>query len=161
LLYVRNTTDSLRDGDQMFFDFGDAVTSDLDEVMHAYENDGSYAVKLVSSREHCIFEDTKVIPMFHIKVPNVITPDATSARNDKFVIQFGSDQLDEGQTVVTPMDFGFKVSVVVYNRWGKILFETDDYQYDWNGEGLAAGIYYYEVNVQDHATCKSWLHIVR
>jgi gliding motility-associated-like protein len=59
------------------------------------------------------------------------------------------------------MDFGFKVSVVVYNRWGKILFETDDYQYDWNGEGLAAGIYYYEVNVQDHATCKSWLHIVR
>jgi hypothetical protein len=161
VIYVKNLTDSLREGEYMFFDFGDGSTSDLDEVTHAYDNDGMYNVKLVSGREHCIFEKTESIPMFHIKVPNVISPDASSGWNDKFVIQFGTDEVAPGDTPVTPSDYGYKVSLIVYNRWGKVLFESDDYKYDWAGEGLAAGVYFYEVNVQDHATCKSWLHIVR
>jgi hypothetical protein len=160
-LYVENLTDSLRDGDQMFFDFGDGTTSDQEEVTHVYDNDGVYSVKLVSAREHCVFEKVEPIPMFHIKIPNVISPDGTTGWNDKFTVQFGEGQLEAGDPVFTPADYGFKVSLMVYNRWGKILFESQDYQYDWAGQELSAGIYFYELTVEEHSTCKSWLHIVR
>lgn len=33
--------------------------------------------------------------------------------------------------------------VRVYNRWGKLLFESTQRDFRWNGDGLAAGVYYY------------------
>ncbi len=40
--------------------------------------------------------------------------------------------------------------VQVYNRWGQLLFESKNYQGDWNGtvngKGLPDGVYYYVIN---------------
>ena len=69
--------------------------------------------------------------------------------------------VSDTQNSRTPTDYGFKASVIIYNRWGEEVFQTDDYQYDWKGEGLAAGTYFYEVTVDQHSTCKSWLHLVK
>jgi gliding motility-associated-like protein len=45
--------------------------------------------------------------------------------------------------------------VVVYNRWGNLVYKSDEYQNDWNGvasqglrvgEGVPDGTYYYVVD---------------
>jgi len=151
---VRNVTDSLKSGDTIFFDFGDGTTSDQTDAEHSYEKDGVYNLRLVANREFCVYEKTIAIPVFELFIPNVITP-GQPGYNDVFTIRYGKT---EG---VTPADYGFNVVLTIYNRWGSLVYETDNYHYDWSGEGMAAGIYYYEVSIAGHATCKSWLQLVK
>src|SRR5690606_15153038 len=99
-------------------------------------------VTLVTQREFCVYEKSVAVPVFEMFIPNVITPDG-SGQNDVFTIRYGEI---EG---VTPADYGYRVSLTVFNRWGEQVFHADDYQYDWSGEGLAAGTYYYEVSVEE------------
>jgi hypothetical protein len=138
----------------MFFDYGDGTTSDLTDDEHSYEQDGVYDIRLVTQREFCVFERLVSIPVFEMFIPNVITP-GQPKHNDIFTIRFG--QVDG----VTPAHYGFKVALSIFNRWGRLVYQTDDYQYDWSGEGLAAGVYYYEVSIEGHTTCKSSLHLVK
>jgi gliding motility-associated-like protein len=152
---VLNSTDSLWAGDRLFFDFGDGASSEEVDALHTYEHDGVYNVKLVGVREFCVTETVVPIPIFTLLIPNIITPGNDDSTNDTFTIQYG----DTPGT--TPADYGFKTSVIIYNRWGEEVFQTGDYQYDWNGEGLAAGTYFYEVTVDQHSTCKSWLQLVK
>ncbi|MDQ2658622.1 MAG: gliding motility-associated C-terminal domain-containing protein, partial [Bacteroidota bacterium] len=151
---VRNLTDSLTGTETVFFDFGDGATSDEPETEHFFEKDGVYNIRLITQREFCVYEKTVAIPVFEMFIPNIITP-GQPEYNDVFTIRYG--QVDG----VTPAQYGYKVSLTIYNRWGQLLFQSDDYQYDWSGEVLAAGVYYYEVTVEGHATCKSWLQLVK
>jgi hypothetical protein len=155
LLSVKNLTDSLMDADQLYFDFGDGTTSDLDEVEHVYSESGSYNVKLVAVRDFCITESVQPMVFGPLKFPNVITPALEDDKNDTFTIQFGDEP---GRS---PADYGFKTRVAIYDRWGRPVYENDDYQSDWAGGDLSTGVYYYEVTVQDHATCKGWVHLVK
>lgn len=152
-LEVVNRTPDATDT-QMIFDFGDGSTSDQQNDLHAYSEDGLYNVTLRSVREFCVFEKVSPVPVYSVRIPNVITPSATQGYNDKFTILFG----DTG--ALTPADFGVRVTLVVYNRWGAKVYESDDYQYDWGGEDLPLGTYFYEVTIGDRATCKSWLEIL-
>ena len=56
---------------------------------------------------------------------------------------------------------GIKQDCIIYNRWAARYTKLADYQYDWEGAGLAAGVYYYELTVEGHATCKSWLQLIK
>jgi hypothetical protein len=152
---VKNLTDSLRVGDNMFFDFGDGRTTDVGEGEHEFEADGLYSVKLVGVREFCVTEKIIPMPVFRLLIPNVITPMIKDNVNDTFTIQLGDEK------GLTPADFDYKTSLSIFNRWGEPVFEAQDYQYDWDGEGLGGGIYYYEVSVDEHATCKGWIHLVK
>ena len=152
---VMSSTDSLRENDLLFFDFGDGSTSDEMEADHTYEHDGLYNVKLVGVREFCVSETVVPVPIFTLLIPNIITPGNEDGTNDKFTIQYGDTPGN------TPADYDFKTAVVIYNRWGEMVFQSEDYQYDWKGEGLAAGMYYYEVTVDHHSTCKSWLQLIK
>lgn len=152
---LTNLTDSLRAGDQLYFDYGDGKTSEADIAEHHFEKDGVYTVKLVAIREFCVTEKTVTLPFLSLKIPNIITPGGADGRNDKLTIQFGPD------TNTTPRDFDIPVSIVIYNRWGREVYRNDDYQYDWSADGLGAGVYYYEVNIDGHASCKSWVQVVK
>ena len=151
---VRNLTDSLKEGDHIFYDYGDGQVSDQPEDEHLFDKDGVYNVTLVTRREFCTYQQSIAIPVFEMFIPNVITP-GNAGFNDVFTIRYGSE---EG---VTPADYGYNVSLTIYNRWGRMVYQTDDYKYDWRGQDLAPGTYYYEVNVEGHATCKSWLQLVK
>jgi len=39
--------------------------------------------------------------------------------------------------------------LAVYNRWGKSVYKTDDYQNDWDGDNYSEGTYYYVLEVGD------------
>jgi hypothetical protein len=151
-LEVVNLTQNASDA-QMIFDFGDGYTSDQETDLHVYEKDGLYNVTLRSVREFCVFEKVHPVPVYSVRIPNVITP-SEPGYNDKFTILFGAS----GE--LTPADVGLRVSIVVYNRWGTKVYESGDYQYDWGGEDLPLGTYFYEITIGERALCKGWLQIL-
>ncbi|GAB3707996.1 hypothetical protein GCM10027592_42670 [Spirosoma flavus] len=79
--------------------------------------------------------------------------------NDRFVIQ----RLPQGATV----------QLEVYNRWGQLVFKSDDYKNDWDGtanRGLNAsdakqtlpdGTYYYQIRLNDGREYVRFLTLVR
>ncbi|HEY9048027.1 MAG TPA: PKD domain-containing protein [Ohtaekwangia sp.] len=159
IIHVRSLTDSLKDTDRIYFDFADGTTSDEPEVDHEFENDGTYNVKLVAVRSAgnsvCVTESVQPIPVYTLKIPNVITPGNGDNLNQTLFIQYGKVK---GKT---PADYGFGTSLVVYNRWGEKVYEAADYKNNWAAEGLASGVYFFEVAVQNHATCKSWVQVIK
>ncbi len=64
-----------------------------------------------------------------LQIPDVITPNG-----DLFNQFFEIDQRMVGG------------SVVVYNRWGKEVYHSSNYQNDWDGADLPSGVYFYRLN---------------
>jgi len=136
------------------FDFGDGTTSQETEVEHRYEKDGAYSVKFIAQKKFCAFEEIVQVPVYKLLIPNVFTPEGSPGYNDNFEIRFGPDLLP-------PANAGLKVRLLVVDRWGKKVFESKDYQNDWNASELVGGVYYVHVKIGDFDTCKNWLHIVK
>lgn len=61
-------------------------------------------------------------------VPNIFTPNGDGI-NDYFIIE--------------NIERYPNSTLEVFNRWGKIVYKSDNYKNDWNGNGLATGTYYY------------------
>ena len=70
-----------------------------------------------------------------VKPPNVITPYNKDGFNDAFVIE-GLENFPNSE-------------LVIYNRWGKKVFESKNYQNDWAGGGYSDGVYYWILKVAD------------
>jgi hypothetical protein len=152
-IFVHNLTPPA-DGVSFHFDFGDGTTSDGIEVEHAYERDAMYSLKFIALRKFCTFEETAQLPVYKLVVPNVFTPDESRGYNDNFEIRLGSD-------MITPASVGISVQLIVDDRWGKKVFESQDYKNDWNAHGLTSDVYYIHLRIGDVATCKDWLHILK
>ncbi|MFZ4412198.1 MAG: gliding motility-associated C-terminal domain-containing protein [Bacteroidales bacterium] len=60
-------------------------------------------------------------------IPNFITPNGDGA-NDYFHIG-NADK--------------YELSLQIFNRWGKLIYQQDHYQNDYNGNSTASGVYYY------------------
>ena len=85
--------------------------------------------KMIQSDPIEVYNQCKLI------VPNIITANGDGA-NDYFVIDNRSNY--------------DKVSLTVTNRWGNVVYESDDYKDDWSGidkggQPLTEGVYYYLV----------------
>ncbi|MEI6124648.1 MAG: gliding motility-associated C-terminal domain-containing protein [Bacteroidota bacterium] len=86
---------------------------------------------------------TVTAKLCELTLPNIITPN-----NDGFNDFFKVDGID---------DFPGS-NLKVYNRWGKKIYESDDYNETsnvWDGGGEAPGVYYYvlTVNYGTHGSC--------
>lgn len=61
-------------------------------------------------------------------------------------------------------DYG-RVAVLIYNRFGKKVYQSDSYLNDWdgtwNGEQLPSATYYYIISSQNRGTLKGVVNIVR
>lgn len=152
-IMVENLTPPAEDV-TFLFDFGDGITSDATEVEHVYQDDGTYLLKFIVHNKMCLYEESVQIPIYGLLVPNVFTPEASPGFNDHFEIGFGSD-------AVPPSDIGIPIQLIVVDRWGKKVFESEDYKNDWDGGNLASGVYYVHLKVGDLANCKSWVHIIK
>lgn len=40
-------------------------------------------------------------------------------------------------------------SLVIFNRWGRKIYESNDYKNDWDGDDHKEGVYYYVLNIDD------------
>lgn len=70
-----------------------------------------------------------------VTVPNVFTPNS-DGYNDYFVI----DGLENYPNT----------KVVIYNRWGRKVYESSNYQNDWDGDGSHDGVYFYIITFPDY-----------
>jgi gliding motility-associated-like protein len=90
----------------------------------------------------CMATDSvKVTVIPTIQFPDGITPNG-DGKNDTWVIDYIQEYPD--------------AVVEIYNRWGELLFHSDDYQNDWNGtyngENLPIGTYYFIIDLHDGKT---------
>lgn len=84
-----------------------------------------------------------LIPVYHqcpLMVPNVITMNYDDI-NDEFIIRNIEDY--------------DRVRLQIFNRWGNLVFETEDYQNDWkgldkSGKELEVGVYTYVVTPESY-----------
>jgi gliding motility-associated-like protein len=81
--------------------------------------------------------DIEVLSM--VVIPNVFTPNEDGV-NDSFVLD-GIDGLSG-------------VQLVIFNRWGRVVYENSSYQNDWKAEGVSEGVYFYIVNLPDFFLAK-------
>ena len=95
--------------------------------------EGKYWVT-VTAGSHCEASDTVNIIAIAFDIPNVFTPNDDHT-NDHFVpiVMKGivSGHLD------------------IYNRWGTLVFKTDDLEIGWDGTDAAAGEYYLNIGYTD------------
>ena len=77
------------------------------------------------------------------------------------IVTANNDGVNDTFEVSDVEDCGFTIGVQIFNRWGKVVYYSDNYRNDWdgldNGKGmrigsssnkLPAGTYYYVVEVK-------------
>jgi gliding motility-associated-like protein len=127
------------------WNFGDGNTSDERSPEHEYHLfDQNYEVSLYVANEKCFSNDTVLISIPEVFIPNLITPNE-DGKNENYVIK--------GMT----QDWHFDV----YNRWGKAVYRNRSYNNEWGGEKLSDGIYYYLITTPRGVKCKGWVDVKR
>lgn len=140
-------TDNSLNGMFWFWDFGDNTvnndTSNLENPTYTYDTEGQYTVMMITYTDKGCADTayTKVrIIVDEITIPNVITPNG-DGKNDVFEI--------------TNIEKLKSSKLVIFNRWGKKIFVSENYQNDWNGDNHADGTYYYVLEYETYLGTKS------
>ena len=111
------------------WDFGDSETSTEQNPSHTYSQVGYHTVWLVVETSNgCVDSTSKEILIYDIKIPNVFTPNGDGV-NDYFVVD-GSEYVPD-------------CHLIIFNRWGRMIYESLNYKNDWDGEKFSDGVYYY------------------
>lgn len=100
----------------------------------------------------------KIDPLGSVFIPNLVTDNA-----DNFNSTFRITARDENGNILREITNG---KLKVYNRWGKLVFESDDYNNDLNysklKEDLNDGVYFFEFSVDRYNYRNGgWLRIQR
>ena len=139
------------------------ITSTEAEPRFTYVEVGDFDTELkVYNPQGCdtsYFKSIRVEPV-KLKIPNVFTPNRDGT-NDYFIISLesGSDMPSNGgnsshrgmRDVSTleyenyePLSRYYESSeLTIFNRWGRIVYHSKDYQNDWDGGNLPDGTYFY------------------
>ncbi len=81
-----------------------------------------------------------------IFVPNVFTPNG-DGKNDVFE---------------TRGLYAGRWALVVHNRSGQQVYQSETYRNDWDGESLPPGVYFYQLrNKKTGGTLKGWVHLLK
>jgi hypothetical protein len=106
------------------WDFGDGSGSELFSPRHSYSQLGDYITSLRITNEFgcpdTSFLTIKIVP-FSIYTPNAFRPDSPIEEN-RFFMPVG--------TGADPAQFNIKI----YNRWGILVFESDNPGHKWDGK---------------------------
>ena len=112
-------------GDIFEWDFGDGTTSDEFNPTHMYKQEGTYDVTLsVRTKNNCfdlfVMENAVLVqPSGMLIFPNAFRPESPIAENRVFKPGV-MDQVDE-------------YHLMIFNRWGELIFESFDRDVGWDG----------------------------
>jgi PKD repeat protein len=137
-------------GARYLWDFGDGSQSTEKEPVYQYTELGVYDVTLQVWTEHectaskTIPEAVTVIGKGIIKFPNAFAPNLDGPVDGWY------DVTDKTNQVFFPMHDGVtEYELLIYSRWGELVFESHDVNYGWNGynkgELCAQGVYVWQV----------------
>jgi len=135
--------------DSLVWTMGDGTIYSTDTVNHFYTIPGTYTITmeaydLLCDKSEVTTQEVSFLgpQLFEVIVPNVITPN-------------GDQVNDEVKFEDADPDGNFHVSV--WNRWGLIVYESENPLENWkglksNGNVLDEGLYYYELIYQDQCS---------
>ncbi len=116
------------------WDFGDGNTSFDENPVHFYQQEGLFDVTLVADNQYGCKDSNKVEGAViaelegSIVFPNAFTPTENTQNNGTY----DPGALDNN--VFYPITEGVKeYHLMVFNRWGELIFESFDLNVGWNG----------------------------
>lgn len=118
---------------EWFWNFGDTTYSAEFSPVKVYDRVGSFDVWLrYTTDDECVDSvsfkfDVKEV---QLTIPNIFTPNGD-----------GFNELFE----VTDLDKYMSNDIAIYNRWGKKVYDIDNYRGEWDGENLPDGVYFYVI----------------
>ncbi len=128
--------------------FGDGMTDSIQNPTHIYGDKGTYTVSLLVISNHGCRDSISVeyLVVAEILTPNVISPNG-DGENDYLVFP---------NLLIYPSNH-----LTVFNRWGHKVYETDNYQNNWDASNVQAGTYYYILEVDGLEPIKNSLTIIK
>jgi gliding motility-associated-like protein len=140
-------TNNSENASQFLWDFGDGNISEDSEPVYQYEESDTvdfFTVTLTSGESFCSNSHSAKVSSVKTFIPNFFSPN-NDGKNDVFEI-IADDQ----------------IALHIYNRWGKLVFESLNYQNNWQAGDLPSGVYFYEIIFNDKNTrCNGWLQVMR
>jgi gliding motility-associated-like protein len=122
---------------QWYYSPDDVVYASLtDEIFRAMSvgATGYYKVHVIEPGCQFFSPTTNWVEVISCEIwyPNIFTPNG-DGKNDMFQI-----------SAITEYPGS---SLVVYNRWGKAVYESKDYRNNWSGDDLPEGVYYFMAEI--------------
>jgi hypothetical protein len=138
---VYNGHDTMIEISNFFWEFDgyeNTYTSSRPEVSFTEEGQ-KYASLTVTNDQGCDTTFRKYINVLPVKlkVPNIFTPNGDGI-NDYFEVGY-----DDGKPINDLNKYFLSHKLVIFNRWGRIVYESNDYHNDWDGGNLPDGTYFY------------------
>ncbi|MCX7954704.1 MAG: gliding motility-associated C-terminal domain-containing protein, partial [Bacteroidales bacterium] len=112
------------------WDFGDGTQSYEFSPIHYYKDFNIYTITLIAINAHqCTDTAYKVIRVTgDLYFPNAFTPNPNEESNGMY------DLNDFNNHIFFPIAKGVEeFNMKIYNRWGELIFETNDIKIGWNG----------------------------
>jgi gliding motility-associated-like protein len=137
------------------WDFGDGKIisgSGSGPYVVSWSKTGIKKVKVTVTEAGCppVSANMDINVRCRLVVPNAITPNGDGP-NDIFYI--------EG------LEMFPKTRILVYNRWGLLIYESDDYKNDWDGtidgKPLSDGVYFYIIRFNDKTAQHGFLYVLK
>ena len=130
----------------------------MQEITFQVDTSGYYFVDVTTSNG-CIYTDSLFItasddPTCTIEPVTAISPNG-DAVNDFWKVK-GIESFPENH-------------VIIYNRWGDIVFEADNYDNNlvrWDGTNLsgkpaASGTYFYQIEIVNGPASTGWIQLIK
>ncbi|MES2837304.1 MAG: gliding motility-associated C-terminal domain-containing protein [Bacteroidota bacterium] len=119
-----------------FWNFGDSITSELENPTHIYIARGEYLVSLIAKNDvGCVdtafYKFIKVTENNYIYIPNSFTPN-NDGKNELF--------FPKTSTLLS-------YRCLIFNRWGELVFESSDINQAWDGLNATDAVYVYKMKV--------------
>ncbi len=128
-----------------YWDFGDGGTSLEYRPEHLYKKDGSFTITLIATNESGCSDTTRVVDAVLVKKANeVLIPNAFSPGTNGVSVGDGKND------IFLPLMRGVtQFDMLIFNRWGQLIFETHDQSTGWdgyyNGKMCEQDVYMYKV----------------
>jgi gliding motility-associated-like protein len=129
ILYTSNRS---FEANSFIWDFGDDTKSTEAQPQHSYSKEGEFSISLIAFNDYgCsdtarIVNAVKVIKGGQVLIPNAFSPNSTGST--------GSNPDSGKNDVFLPLMRGVvEFEMLIFNRWGELLFETRDEQFGWDG----------------------------
>lgn len=132
------------------WEFGDGDTAVSFNPEHIYEQaitvtgqNPGYTLRLhIFNENGCdsIIEKWLPIKVAELKIPSVITPNA-DGKNDVFLI-LNENKTGSGEDIKITNEYQ-RMELVIFDRWGRKIYESSNYKSDWEAKGIPDGSYFY------------------